>query len=72
MEKTRPVYIVVRQTWGYDDEWWSGDDKPIMAFADLPQAEEYKKRCEAQAAAEDDSSGQDETRFTIVEMAVQA
>lgn len=45
----RKVYVIVCQCWGYNDEWWSGDDTPTLAFTDRRHAEEHLKRCKAEA-----------------------
>jgi hypothetical protein len=46
---SRRVYVIVCQCWGYDDEWWTGDDTPTLAFTDRHHAEEHLARCKAEA-----------------------
>jgi hypothetical protein len=71
---TRHVFVVVRHSWSYDDQWWTGDDRPVKAFSDRQQAEAYLARCEADWAEWQEANwgAQTETRFTILEMDVTA
>jgi hypothetical protein len=73
MAATRRAYLVLCQSWAYDDQWWTGDDVPVMAFSDRAQAEAYLARCE-----EDDrlwqlenEGAQVETRYKVLEMDVE-
>jgi hypothetical protein len=50
MPTYRRVYVIVSQCWGYNDEWWSGDDRPVVAFTDRHHAEEHLARRKAEAA----------------------
>jgi hypothetical protein len=70
MTTAQRVYIVVRQQWSYDDCWYHGDDLPTRAFTRREAAEEFAKRCEAELTPI--PYEQTETRFVVVEMAVDA
>ena len=74
MSKKKRVYLVVSKSWSYDDEWWSGDNKPVKAFTDLTAAEAYLARCEQQERAwqQENWGAQTETGFEIVETDVEA
>jgi hypothetical protein len=43
---TRTVYVVLRVSWWYDDNFTHGSDAPLKAFADPDQAEAYRAACE--------------------------
>ncbi len=65
---SRRLYVVLHQSWSYDDQWYSGDDRPIKAFTLRQQAEEYRVRCEAAEELRDNWGNQTDTRYKIVEM----
>jgi hypothetical protein len=44
--KTRVVYLVLRSSWYYNDEYNAYYDEPVKAFTDRAEAEAYKARCE--------------------------
>ena len=59
----KKVYVVVCQSWAYNDEWYDGDDTPIKAFTDRAEAEAYRKRCTRNA-----DHGDGQTDFVVVAM----
>ncbi len=71
MAETRVVYVVVCRCWGYDDERYSGDNRPVMAFTDRKKAEDYLARREEEENASGNWRGQVETSFVVVEMTVE-
>jgi hypothetical protein len=71
-EATRKVYVVVQSDWSYNDEFYTGGDEPLKAFTDREQAEAYLARCQhrTQLDWEELMAGQNDRRFTVVEMDV--
>jgi hypothetical protein len=67
---SRKVYVVVRQSWAYDDQFFYGGDDPVKAFGDRDQAEAYVWRCEERERrwSLENLGAQVETSFIIVEM----
>lgn len=63
MAAKKRVWVVVCQSWSYNDEWYDGDDTPIKGFAVKEEAEAYRKRC-TKARGHDDG----ETHFVVVPM----
>jgi hypothetical protein len=66
---SRKVYVVVCQCWGYDDEWWTGDDDPTLAFTERRHAEEHLARCNAEAMS-DPIQSVGSLKYVLVEMEV--
>jgi hypothetical protein len=63
--KTRTVYVVLHQSWSYNDETYDGDDTPIKAFTRKDEAEAYCERCRA---AHDRSYDDGDTQYAVVPM----
>jgi hypothetical protein len=70
----RTVYVVVRNDWSYNDEYYTGGNEPLKAFTDREQAEAYLARCERRAMLEweDLMASQTDLRHTILEMEIEA
>lgn len=66
----RKVYVVVRNEWLYNEEYYTGGDEPLKAFTDREQVEAYLARCENRAMLdwEDLMGSQTDRRFTLLEM----
>jgi hypothetical protein len=72
---SRTVYVVLRTSWWYDDEFNHGSDQPLKAFDRREQAEVYVGLCEqAERMLQSDweyYQGSSSDSFVIVETEVE-
>jgi hypothetical protein len=78
----RTVYLVVERYWNYDDEFWTGDDSPVRAFASRQAAEEFCARHEMAGVEPEEQDqyrrwldsvqGQAHRQYIVVEAEVEA
>jgi len=66
----RRVYVVVKRSWMYDDNFSTSTSRPARAFGDRDQAEAYRKWCDARERGRDREHDPSSFSYEVVELDV--
>jgi hypothetical protein len=68
----RKVYVVVKRTWMYDDNFHTSTSRPARAFTDRDQAEAYRRWCDQRERDRDRELDPTSRSYEVIELDVTA